>query len=116
VRETGAAALKAMHAMQDRCGFFRHILDDEFSRFEASSTLMYAYAVAKAVKLGLVGPDMIESAVRAFEVVADSVQEDGAVPGVAVQPGGPGVPFGHTLFAQGFLLLAAHALQDHLTL
>ena len=47
-------------------------------------------------------------------VVAGSVQDDGAVPGVAVPPGGPGVPFGTTLFGQGFFLLAAHALRGEL--
>lgn len=114
VRETGAAALKAMHTLQDHSGFLRHILDDRYSKFEASSTLMYAYAVAKAVGLGMIGEEMLESAVRAWKVVAGSVQDDGAVPGVAVPPGGPGVPFGSTLFGQGFFLLAAHALREHL--
>jgi len=42
------------------------------------------------------------------------VQEDGAIPGVAVPPGGPGVPFGSTLFGQGFFLLATHALRQQL--
>jgi unsaturated rhamnogalacturonyl hydrolase len=45
-------------------------------------------------------------------VVAGSIDESGAIPGVAVPPGGPGVPFGTTLFGQGFFLLAVQALQD----
>lgn len=114
VRETCADALKAMRGLQDRCGFLRHILDDRFSKFEASATLMFAYAVAKAAEKGIVGLDTVDDAVRAWRVVAGSVQEDGAVPGVAVPPGGPGVPFGSTLFGQGFFLLATHALRENL--
>lgn len=45
---------------------------------------------------------------------ADSVEDSGPVLGVALPPGGPGVPLGWTLFGQGFFLLAAHALQQHL--
>ena len=45
--------------------------------------------------------------------MAGSVEETGKVPGVAMVPGGPGVPFDWTLFGQGFFLLAAHALKAH---
>lgn len=107
-------ALTAMHSLQDRNGFLRHILDDPFAKHEASATVMYAYAIARAIELGIVGEDMRESAVRAWRAVAATVQDDGAVPGVAVPPGGPGVPFGTTLFGQGFFLLAGHALRGHL--
>lgn len=114
VRQTCAAALTAMLGLQDRCGFLRHILDDRHSKFEASATLMFAYATAKAIEQGVVGSEMLDGALRAWKVVAGSVGEDGAVPGVAVPPGGPGVPFGTTLFGQGFFLLATHALRAHL--
>ncbi len=112
--DTCRAALQAMQSLQDRSGFLRHILDDRFSKYEASSSLMFAYAVAKAAGRGIVGPDLVESALRAWNAVALTVQEDGAVPGVAVPPGGPGVPFGSTLFGQGFFLLATHALRKQL--
>lgn len=114
VGDTGRVALRAMQSCQDRSGFLRHILDDRFSKFEASSTVMFAYAAAKAAERGLVGQDLTDAALRAFRAVAASVQEDGAVPGVAVPPGGPGVPFGTTLFGQGFFLLAAHAVRRRL--
>ncbi len=114
LKETCAAALRAMHALQDRSGFLRHILDDRFSKFEASATVMYAYAAAKAVERGLVGPELLDGALRAWKAVALSVQDDGAVPGVAVPPGGPGVPFGSTLFGQGFFLLATDVLRKPL--
>lgn len=114
VRNTTLKALKAMAAYQDRSGFFHHILDDANTKFEASSTLMFSYAAARAVQLELVDDSYLERAKRALRVVAGSVTESGAVPGVAVPPGGPGVPFGTTLFGQGFFLLAAHALRDRL--
>jgi len=43
--------------------------------------------------------------------VARAVEPSGKVPGVAVPPGGPGVPFDWTLFGQGFFLLAAHHMK-----
>ena len=112
--DTCRAALLAMQSLQDRSGFLRHILDDPFSKFEASSTVMFAYAAAKAVELGIVGDEFFESALKGWRAVALSIGSDGAVPGVAVPPGGPGVPFGSTQFGQGFFLLATHALRKQL--
>lgn len=114
VREVLARALNKMAEYQDRSGFFHHVLDDVNTKLEASSTVMFAYAAAQAVSLGLVDQSFIERALRAVRVVAGSVDESGAVPGVAVPPGGPGVPFGTTLFGQGFFSLAAHALRERL--
>ncbi|MCZ4291667.1 glycoside hydrolase family 88 protein [Hoeflea alexandrii] len=110
IAETGLRTIHKMAELQDRSGYFRHVLDGPGSKKEASATLIYAYAVAKAVRLGLLEDSYMESAWRAFEVVAGSVTEAGMVPGVAVPPGGPGVPFGWTPFGQGFFLLAAHEL------
>lgn len=116
VTETCRRALHAMRDLQDRSGFFRHILDDPYSKCEASATLMYAYAAAVAAQQKIVGDDFLDGAIKAYRVVEGSVGDDGAVPGVAVPPGGPGVPFGTTLFGQGFYLLAAHALRRELGL
>lgn len=112
--DTCRAALEAMKSLQDRSGFLRHILDDPFSKYEASATVMFAYAAAKAAERGIVGADLVDAALKGWKAVALSVQDDGAVPGVAVPPGGPGVPFGSTLFGQGFFLLATHALRRQL--
>ena len=112
--DTCKAALAAMRSLQDRSGFLRHILDDPFSKFEASATVMFAYAAAKAAERGLVDSSFVESALKAWRAVALSIGDDGAIPGVAVPPGGPGVPFGSTLFGQGFFLLATHALKKQL--
>jgi unsaturated rhamnogalacturonyl hydrolase len=114
VADTCRAALLAMQSLQDRSGFLRHILDDPFSKFEASSRVMFGNAAATAAARGLVGGELVESALKGWRAVALSVQEDGAIPGVAVPPGGPGVPFGSTLFGQGFFLLATHALRQQL--
>jgi unsaturated rhamnogalacturonyl hydrolase len=114
VREVCAKTLAAMEKHQDRSGYFFHVLDDPESNFEASGTLMYAYAVAMAIEHGIVPESMRQSALRAFTVVAGAVEASGKVPGVALAPGGPGVPFNWTLFGQGFFLLAAHVLKDHL--
>lgn len=116
VGEIGKQALLAMHKHQERSGFFHHILDDYHSKVEASATVMYAYGVGEAMRHGILGDELLESAVKAFEAVEDTVEDSGAVPGVAVPPGGPGVAFGTTLFGQGFYLLAAHSLRKHLGL
>jgi len=114
VREVAVRALNKMAEFQDRSGFFHHVLDDVNTKLETSSTVMFAYAAAKAVSLGLIDASFIDRAVRSLRVVAGSIEDDGAIPGVAVPPGGPGVPFGTTLFGQGFFLLAAHALREQL--
>jgi unsaturated rhamnogalacturonyl hydrolase len=110
IAATGKRTLEAMARLQDRSGFFRHVLDAPSSKKEASATLIYAYAVARAVKLGLLENSYLESAWKAFNIVSGSVAANGMVPGVAVPPGGPGVPFGWTQFGQGFYLLAAKEL------
>ncbi len=114
VKETARKALVAMAQYQDACGFFHHVLDEPRTKFEASSTLMFAYAAARFAQMGVVDESYLERAERALRVVAGSVEESGAVPGVAVPPGGPGVPFGTTLFGQGFFMQAAHALRERL--
>ena len=75
---------------------------------------MFSHAAARAAQLGVVGPEFTEAALRAFHIVAGSMEEIGAVPGVQIPPGGPGVPFGITLYGQGFVLQAAHALRTNL--
>jgi unsaturated rhamnogalacturonyl hydrolase len=114
VKEVTVRALQQMAEYQDRSGYFHHVLDDANTKLEASSTVMFAYAAAQAAALGLVDKSYTDRALRALRVVAGSIDDSGAVPGVAVPPGGPGVPFGTTLFGQGFFLLAVHALKEHL--
>ncbi len=112
--ETTKKVLYAMSETQDRSGYLHDLLDDPSSRMEASGTLMYAYTIARGVKLGIVDRSMLPSAVRAFKVVAGSVAEDGAVPGVTIPPGGPTAPLGSAMYGQGFFLMTAYELQDEL--
>jgi len=116
VRKVYGDVLRAMSGYQDASGYFFHVLDDPLSNLEASATLMYAYSAERAIQLdvtveGMTHAQLRDRAVRAFAVVAGSVEASGKVPGVAMVPGGPGVPFDWTLFGQGFFLLAAHALR-----
>lgn len=110
VRQTLVDTLTAMAPLQEGSGYLCHVLDDPRSNLEASGTLMYAYALAHAVRLGLMPAAELERARRAVRVVAGGVEPSGKVPGVAVPPGGPGVPFDWTLFGQGFFVLAVDAL------
>lgn len=112
VRQTLADVLPAMVRHQDASGYFCHVLDNPASNLEASGTLMFAYAAARAVALGVMPADLLQPALRALRAVAGGVDASGKVPGVAVPPGGPGVPFDWAPFGQGFFLLAAHALKD----
>ena len=112
VKQTTIDALNAMRSYQDDSGYFCNVLDDPRSNLEASGTLMFAYAIAKAVRNGLLDADVLPKAKKAFEAVVGAVEPSGKVPGVAVPPGGPGVPFDWAMFGQGFFVLAAKALGD----
>lgn len=114
LRALGREVFAAIAAHQDRSGFFHNILDDEHAKFEASGTLMFAYSAAKAVRQGWLDSAFTDKAERAFRIVAGSIEPDGAVPGVQVPPGGPGVPFATALYGQGFFLQAAAELQHRL--
>lgn len=115
VRETCARLLAAVARYQDVSGYFCHVLDDPSSNLEASGTLMFAYAVTRGIELGIVSESLAPAAVKAFTAVAGAIGPSGKVPGVAVPPGGPGVPFDWTPFGQGFFLLAAHHMKEHLS-
>lgn len=104
--------LAAMGNLQEQSGYFCHVLDDPRSNLEASGTLMFAYATARAVTLGLLQREVLKLVRRAVQGVAGAVEPSGKVPGVAVPPGGPGVPFDWTLFGQGFFVLAVDALAE----
>ncbi|WP_019197693.1 glycoside hydrolase family 88 protein [Afipia birgiae] len=115
VAATCSRVLNAMAPYQDATGYFCHVLDEPRSNLEASGTLMFAYAVACGVRLGVVAATLMPAAIKAFRTVAQAVEPAGKVPGVAVPPGGPGVPFDWTLFGQGFFLLAARELKNQLS-
>lgn len=113
-KDIAVRTLMAMSQYQDASGYFRNTLDDPTAKLEASGTLMFAYAIPRAAELGLVDKTLIDNALRAFNVVAGSVEASGKIPGVSVPPGGPNVTFDWAMFGQGFFLLAAKALQPYL--
>lgn len=113
-KDVAVRSLAAVSKYQDASGYFRNTLDDPTAKLEASGTLMFAYAIPVAVELGLVDKAMISDALRAFNVVAGSIEPSGKIPGVSVPPGGPNVTFDWAMFGQGFFLLAAKALQPYM--
>jgi unsaturated rhamnogalacturonyl hydrolase len=104
--------LSALLGFQDRSGFWRNVIDDPHERLEASGTLMHVYAIARGVQLGVVDAANMPAAIHGFEAVEAAVDDAGWVTGVAVPPGGPGVPLGVSPFGQGFYLRAWQALID----
>jgi unsaturated rhamnogalacturonyl hydrolase len=110
-RETLQALLARLVTLQDRSGYWRNVLDDPRESLETSGTLMFGYAIARAVELGVVDEKMVSHAVRAFRVVTGGVRADGAVKGVALPPGGQMVPLGVTPIGQGWLLLLMQVLR-----
>lgn len=116
IKDVVKRVLAAMRKYQDRSGYLRNTLDDPRSKFEASGTLMFAFAIARALELnmGLVDKALIDDALRAFHVVAGSVEPSGKVPGVTIPPGGPNVAYSWAMYGQGFFLLAAKALKPYM--
>ena len=96
--------------LQDASGYWREVMDDPRSPLESSGTLIHAYTMARAVEMGILGQEYLDPAVRAFSVVAGAVTPNGAVRGVSLPPGGPGVPLGVASFGQGFFIQAAQVL------
>lgn len=105
-----AGLLTAVVARQDATGLFHDVLDDPGSPLESSGTLLIAYALALAGRLGLVGADRLDVARRALAAVARLVEPDGTIGRTSLPPGGPGCPLGKLPLTQGLFLLAAHHL------
>ena len=103
-----------MSKYQDASGYFRNTLDDPRAKVEASGTLMFAYAVPRAVELGLIDEALIDDALRGFNVVAGAIEASGKVPGVSVPARRAKRGVRLDMFGQGFFLLAAKTLQPYL--
>ncbi|MCC2114021.1 MAG: glycoside hydrolase family 88 protein, partial [Hyphomicrobiales bacterium] len=73
VAKTCGEALEAIARCQDASGFLCHVLDDPRSNLEASGTLMFAYAAARAVALGAASAELLAPAAGAFVAVARTV-------------------------------------------
>ncbi|WP_405151075.1 glycoside hydrolase family 88 protein [Sphaerisporangium sp. NBC_01403] len=115
-REILSTLLESMAALQDRSGFFHDFLDDPATALEASGTVMFSYAAALAIELGVVSDQLVEPAVRALDAVAGIVEPDGSIGRIVLPPGGPGVPLGKMALGQSFFLLSAYYLRHQLKL
>lgn len=93
---------------QDRSGYWRNIIDDPESPFEASSTLMFSYSFMRGIDMGVLsGSDFETAAKEAMSVCEGLVDKDGRVRRVSSVPGGPKSPLKPQLLGQGWFLLAA---------
>jgi unsaturated rhamnogalacturonyl hydrolase len=108
---------------QDPSGHWPVLVDRADAFLETSAALFFAAGFARGVRLGLLDPELMESAERAYEAGLDAVGEDGVVHGVSkavwactarehylATPTGGAVPWG-----QGPLLLAAAELDRAVT-
>lgn len=101
----------ALRPLQDGSGFWHNLVDDPNTPLESSGTLMFAYAFARGVDLGLLDEDRFRSAARdAVTAVTRVVDNDGGVGRVAGPPGGPEAQLIETPYGQGWYLLAVDAL------
>jgi unsaturated rhamnogalacturonyl hydrolase len=99
---------RALLGLQDASGFWHNILDDRHSPLESSGTLMFAYALRKALDDGILNDKhYAEAARRAMEAAKGMVYNDGSVGLVTLPPGGPGARIGTAPYGQGWFLHAA---------
>lgn len=97
--------------LQDRSGFWHNLVDDPNTPLESSGTLMFAYAFARGIDLGILNESKYQqSAENAVEAVSHVIDTDGTVGRVAGPPGGPEAPLTETPYGQGWYLMAASAL------
>ncbi|MFC7203137.1 glycoside hydrolase family 105 protein [Haloferax namakaokahaiae] len=102
----------ALLPLQEENGFWHNLVDDPHTPLESSGTLMFAYAFARGVELGLLDEATYrQPAEDAVAAVSRIVGDDGAVNRVAGPPGGPEAPLTVTPYGQGWYLMAAAALE-----
>ena len=102
----------ALRPFQDGSGFWHNLVDDADTPLESSGTLMFGYAFARGIELGLLDADEFRGpAEDAVEAVTHVVDDEGRVGRVAGPPGGPEAPLTVTPYGQGWYLMAAAALE-----
>jgi unsaturated rhamnogalacturonyl hydrolase len=117
------ALARALTLTQDRSGHWPALIDEPDAFLESSAALFVAAGFARGTRLGLLEPELIGVAERAYAAGLESVDEDGIVRGVSqavwactarghyrATPVGGAVPWG-----QGPLLLAAAELERNVT-
>ncbi|QIB77834.1 glycosyl hydrolase family 88 [Haloferax volcanii] len=102
---------EALLPLQDGSGFWHNLVDDPHTPLESSGTLMFAYAFARGIDLGILDAETYRRpAEDGLAAVSRVVGEEGAVNRVAGPPGGPEAPLTDTPYGQGWFLMAAAAL------
>jgi len=80
--------VKGLSAYQDGTGFWHQLLDRNDTYLETSATAIYAYALARAVNLGLIDKRAYAPvAILAWNAVATKVNDKGQVEGTCVGTG-----------------------------
>lgn len=74
---------KALRGLQDSCGLWHTLLDDETSYLETSASCAFAYGLLKAVRLGYLDPSYEETGLRAVRGVLSQIDGKGTVHGVS---------------------------------
>ncbi|WP_042665823.1 glycoside hydrolase family 88 protein, partial [Haloferax sp. ATB1] len=102
---------EALLPLQDGSGFWHNLVDDPHTPLESSGTLMFAYAFARGIDLGILDEETYrQPAEDGLAAVSRVVGDEGAVNRVAGPPGGPEAPLTDTPYGQGWFLMAAAAL------
>lgn len=101
---------EALRSLQDGSGFWHNLVDDPNTPLESSGTLMFAYAFARGVDLGLLDRSQYQQSAEAAIEGVTHIVNDGAVGRVAGPPGGPEAPLTVTPYGQGWYLMAASVL------
>lgn len=108
IAEALTSLIDALLPAQEANGLWHNIIDDSRTPAESSGTLMFAYAIRKALNEGwLIGERYASAAARAIRGVCECLHPNGAIGSVTLPPGGPGARLGSAPYGQGFFLLAA---------
>jgi unsaturated rhamnogalacturonyl hydrolase len=108
------AQLSTVVELQDDCGYWWNVLDDDSTFLETSVTTIFAYVIQRGIDIGVVPEKYQSSAKRAFNAIEQSVNKDGIVTGATyVTTHDPNkqltsnVAFSPSGYAQGWYLKTA---------
>jgi unsaturated rhamnogalacturonyl hydrolase len=73
--------LSSVVDLQDDCGYWWNVLDDDTTFLETSVTTIFAYVLRRGIDLGIVSEEYEPAATRAFDAIAKSVNDEGIVTG-----------------------------------
>jgi unsaturated rhamnogalacturonyl hydrolase len=73
--------LATIVSLQDECGYWWNVLDDDTTFLETSVTTIYAYVLRRGIDIGVVPEEYEMAARKAFDAIGASVDDDGVVTG-----------------------------------